>query len=118
MDIDRSRIDVRSRGQIASSSRSREKTRPGFSMQVPQQAEFGGAELNGAPPRRTRCASTSISISRISQQFAGQRRTYPPHHRADAGDQLAWAERLGHVIVGAGLQARECDRFPLHARSA
>ena len=32
------------------------------------------------------------------------RRLYPPQHRAGAGHQLAWAERLGDVIVGAQLQ--------------
>jgi len=36
--------------------------------------------------------------------LARQRRPHPAQHRSDAGDQLAWAKRLGDVIVGAGLK--------------
>ena len=43
----------------------------------------------------------------IGELLAGQRRTNPAKHRADAGDQLARAERLGHIIVGAGLEAAD-----------
>ena len=43
----------------------------------------------------------------IDQQLAGKPRPHPAQHGADAGDQLARAERLGHIIVGAGLEAAD-----------
>ena len=43
----------------------------------------------------------------VSELLAGQRGPHPAQHRADPGDQLARAERLGHIIVGAGLEAAD-----------
>jgi hypothetical protein len=41
------------------------------------------------------------------ERFAGQRRSHPPQHRGDPGQQLARAERLGHIVVRAGVEAAD-----------
>ena len=57
------------------------------------------------PARFTLWLTMSISRSANLQQLAGQRRPHPAQHRPHPGDQLARGERLGHIIVGAGLEA-------------
>ena len=72
-----------------------------------EQAELGRAERD----RRAAAAhavrgDVHLDVG-ISQLLAGQRRPHPAKHGADAGDQLARAERLGDIIVGAGLEAAD-----------
>ena len=69
-----------------------------------QQAEFGG--------RNVRWLAAHFERHGVTMQFevgsgdaSGQRLLKTPQHRPDAGSQLASAERLGDVIVGAKVQA-------------
>jgi hypothetical protein len=43
--------------------------------------------------------------------LAGKRRPNAPKHRTDSRNQLARAERLGHIIVGAGLEPADAVAF-------
>ena len=62
---------------------------------------------SGAPrrrPRRTMCAARSTSSPSTRDRRLVGRRPGPAQHRLQARDELARAERLGHVVVGAGLE--------------
>ena len=81
-----------------------------------EQPELGRAEA-------TTCAVAADAVAGdvhfevgIGELLAGQRRADPAHHRADPRDQLLGAERLGHIIVGAGLEAADAVAPPRRAR--
>ena len=93
--------------QTESSSRSREKTRPGFSRKCRSSRNSVGPSETGSTvaPHPVR-GNVHLDVG-VTELLAGERRPHPAQHRADAGDQLARAERLGHIIVGAGLEAAD-----------
>src|SRR3982751_3740410 len=72
-----------------------------------QQPELGRSkrDLLASAAHAVRC-DVHFEVS-VCQLLAGQRRTNPAKHRANASNELARAERLGHIIVSAGFEATD-----------
>src|SRR5437868_4828322 len=107
MHIDRPDIDVPvARPYRVEQPFARENTTWIF-HQVPQQAELGRAKLDGpACPANTMRIDVHFKVAE-GQRFAGQRRANAAQYRTHSSEQLARAERLGHIIVRAGLKAAD-----------
>ena len=75
--------------------------------EMAEQAEFGGAERDRRAAALHLVAGHVHLDVRISELLADQSRADAAQHRHGAGDQFAWAEGLGHIIVGAGLEAAD-----------
>ena len=82
------------------------------SSQVARIAELGRGQLHPAAggshahPRQVELDVTDDdAVGRLGGRFGAS------EHRADPGDQLPRAERLGHVVVGAELEADERVRL-------
>ncbi len=104
MHVDGARSTSASRPQTASSSCSRENTRPGCRRKWRSRRNSVGPRCTGC-----RCATRGgrrgPSRRRRLQRLVVGARAGPAHHRAQPGDELARAERLGDVIVGAAVEA-------------
>ena len=93
------------------SSASRLKTMPGIREQHVQQLELLRGQLDVLPPTVTRRRAGSIcdvlvaSGARRRLTLARSARRPAPQQRAHARHQLADAERLGQVVVGAAVEA-------------
>jgi len=79
----------------------------GVIAQGDQQVELGAGHLDRGPGRRQQFAARQVDRPTLEAEFAflAVGRTaldrMAAQHRADPGDQLARAERLGEIIVGA-----------------
>ena len=94
--------------QTPASSSSRVKTRPGRPSRCPSRSNSVGVRVSGAPSTVTRRrAGSSSSGPSVADPAAVRRPGGPAQQRPDPGDQLARAERLGHVVVAAQLQAED-----------
>ena len=62
-------------------------------------------------PRKTRCAARSIRRSWKVSTCSAKAGRDPAQHGAHACDQLGRRERLGHEVVGAGLEAAQPVRL-------
>src|SRR5438105_3691805 len=72
--------------------------------EMPEEPKLGGTELHrpiGAPHAMRLDVHFDVAVAQL---LAGKRRANTPQHRPDAGEKLARAERLGHIIVGTGLE--------------
>ncbi len=118
MNVDSSGIDVRivtptpHRGR-----RSREKTRPGCSQEMLSKPEHSVGPSWTCRPCAADAVRRDIHLDiGVSELLTSQCRSNPAHDRANPRNQLARAERLGDVIVGAGFEAANAVAF-LAARS-
>ena len=66
----------------------------------------GVRRISSSPPRRTRFAARSIVKSGVSIDRLLLGRRGAAERGAQAGQQLVHAERLGHVVVGPGVERR------------
>ena len=94
--------------QTDASSSSRVNTRPGRFIRCASRSNSVGVSGTGTPPASTsrrpgRCVTGADLAYRRAVRGAGR----APQHRLDPGDQLARAERLGQVVVGAQFQAED-----------
>ena len=77
----------------------------GALQQLAQQAELGRAEVHLAAAARAPDAPRGPCVRSAKRRTSrGERRADPAQHRAHARDQLVERERLGDVVVGAGVQ--------------
>ena len=91
------------------------KTLPGSRRQGGEQVELHGGERARAPSTRTdRSRRLDDEAADLDRRRPGRRlpgygarSVQAPEHGAHPGRELARAERLGHVVVGAELQARD-----------
>ena len=93
-----------SKSQTLSSSCSRVKTWPGLRGQEVEQVELLGGQVDRLAVALDGPAARVDPQLAEAHHVAGQRRgggLGPPQHGLDARDQLAGAERLGQVVVGA-----------------
>jgi len=82
--------------------------------EMAQQAIFGRPERN-RPPGALHVVAGDVHFEvGEAQPLAGQRRPHAPQNRLDPSHQLARGERLGDIIVGAGLEASD----PVHLLAA
>ena len=95
----------------ASSSCARVKMRPGRAASVASSWNSVGVSSTAVPATSVRIRGTSSARSpaRIVSAALG-RPVGPAQHGAHARHQLARAERLGDVVVGAELQAERACR--------
>src|SRR5882757_3592338 len=84
---------------------------PGMFEEMAQQPEFGRPERDGPPGALHLVADYVHFEVGEAELLAGQSRPHPAQHRLHPRHQLAWAERLGDIIVGAGFQASHPIRF-------
>ena len=92
--------------QTSSSSASRERMRPGVRRSARRSPNSSRVSASHWPPKQMRWPSASSSNRPGRRRGHGRRRQRgAPQQRADAGHQLARAERLGEVVVGAQLEA-------------
>ncbi len=97
----------KSKPHTCSSSWRREQNTPGSPRQGREQIELERAERD-VPVIPLHLTSVDIDDETVEDQSIralaslGTRGT--AQHRLDAGDQLAWPERLGHVVVGTHRQ--------------
>ena len=79
---------------------------PGMRHEEVQQAELGGRELDALVARRVtrvrgRVEAQAFDLDHVAREL----RRAPAQHRLDARGELLRRERLGEVVVGAGLEA-------------
>src|SRR5438045_2789955 len=86
------------------------RARSGWARRVEemaQQPELGRAERDGGAAAPHLVAGHVHLDVGIAELLADQGRAHPAQHRHGARDQLAGREGLGHIIVGAGLEAAD-----------
>ena len=92
----------------------RETTAPGSEASSASRSNSFVVNASDSPARLARRPRTSISSSPDVDLRAVAARMDAPHHRADAGQQLAEAERLDDVVVRAELEPdHPIDLLPL-----
>ena len=105
MHVDRARLDMDVRPQTASSSSSRENTRRGCCMKNSSRRNSVGPRCTRRSLRVTRCDDRSIAMSWNASWPFDRHGVGAAQQRAHPGQQRLDVERLGDVVVGAGVQA-------------
>src|SRR6478672_10243432 len=107
MDVDGARVDV---GIVAPDRFEQPLAREdaaGVLEEMPQQPELGRAEWDWVAVAADPVAADVHLDVGITELLASQRRADAAQNRADPGHELARAERLGHIIVGARVEAAD-----------
>ena len=97
--------------QTRSSSWSREKTRPGLCRSWRSRRNSVGLEVDLALAARDPVGDQVHREVGKPQDLGGEGRAHAAQHGAHARDQLLDRERLGDVVVGAGIEAAEAVRL-------
>src|SRR5689334_46761 len=71
-----------------------------------EQTEFGGAQLDPRAPRRDAVRRRVEAQGADLDDLVAEEGRTAPYDRLDAREQLSGGERLGDVVVRAGLQSR------------
>jgi hypothetical protein len=79
---------------------------PGLRTSVSSRCHSVGVRWTSWPSRLTRLAARSMVVGGDHRHLVGGR-VAPPDRGPQPGEQLAHAERLGHVVVGAGVEGRD-----------
>ena len=94
--------------QTDASNSSRVNTRPGRFIRCAEQIELGRRHPDGcAVDEHQPAVGVDEDRADLAYPLAVRHAGRAPEDRLDPGDQLAWAERLGQVVVGAQLQAED-----------
>ena len=79
--------------------------------EVVQQAEFRGTKVDFGARAADAVGDAVDDDVAVVDAVVSQTRTDAAQYGADAGDQLGHRERLGHIVVGAGVEAAHAVRL-------
>ncbi len=105
MDVDGARLDIGIMPPYRVEQALAREHPTGMFEKMLEQAEFGRPELHHLAAAPHLVADHVHFDIGIGQLLAGQARPHAAQHRIDPGDQFAWREGLGDIIVGAGFEA-------------
>ena len=118
MDVDGARLDIDVLAPHRVEQLLAREDAAGMLHEMAQQAELGRAEMDRLAGARHAMRHQVHHDVGVAQRLVGQRRPDAAQHGADARDQLGRRERLGDVVVGAGVEAAHAGRPPRRAPSA
>ena len=104
MDVDGARLDIDVLAPHRVQKLLAREDAAGMLHEMAQQAEFGGPEMDRLGGARHAMRHQVHDDVGVGQRLVGQRRPDAAQHGADARHQLGGRERLGDIVVGAGVE--------------